>query len=140
MKRISLVCAVLGVFGMVAQASPANAAAGVGVGATCDAIYTQYCVTTEVAGAGAGSTVTGGQFAGVCKAQTTGASLTSVTCSASGRNRTVSLPGPVGASAVTAPTTSLTGHTVCWSSTGFFTDPLGGVVDVTDTGCAIVTI
>lgn len=137
MKR--LFCAVAVVMGLL-PVTPASAGGGVGAGVTCDPGNPAFCVTTQVAAVGAGSTVTGGQVAAVCEAETTGALLTSVTCSTGGNSRTVSLPGPYGASAVTAPTSSLTGHQVCWSSTGFFTDPLGDVVAVTDSGCSIVTI
>lgn len=108
---------------------------------TCDPSGV-HCVATEVAGAGAGTTATEpeGYFAAVCKAETTGALTTSVTCSAEGSSRTVSVPGPNGVSAVLAPTEKLTGHEICWSSTGFFIDPLGGVITVTDADCAIVTL
>lgn len=139
-RRLAVVCSVLAVTGLLFPAAPANAAVSVGVGITCDPNNPEFCVTTEVAGAGGGTTVTGGQFAAACVAETTGALTTSVTCSTGGNSRTISLPGPYGASAVTAPTSSLTGHEVCWSSTGFFIDPLGGVVTVTDSGCAIITI
>lgn len=138
--RIALVCTVVAVLGLVLPASPANAAVSIGIGVTCDEVHPEFCVTTQVAGAGAGTTVTGGQFAAVCEAETTGALVTSVTCETGGNSRTISLPGPYGASAVTAPTSSLTGHQICWSSTGFFVDPFGEVVSVTDSGCSIVDL
>lgn len=140
MKRFLVLGAVVAVMSFGLPAAPANAGGGVGVGVTCDPNHPAFCVTTQVAAVGAGTTVTGGQVVAVCKAETTGALLTTVTCSTGGRSQTVSLPGPYGASAVVAPTTSLTGHQVCWSSTGYFTNPLGGVVPVTDSGCSIVTV
>lgn len=139
MKRTAL-GAIVAVIALMLPAGPANAGGGVGVGVTCDPQHPAFCVTTQVEAAGAGTTITGGHVAAVCKAETTGALLTSVTCSTGGNSRTISLPGPVGASAVTARTSTLTGHQVCWSSTGFFTDPLGDVVAVTDSGCSIVTV
>ncbi len=140
MKRIGILTGIVSMLGLMLPATPANAAGGVGVGATCDPVHTQYCVTTQAAAVGAGTTVTGGQVVAACKAETTGALLVTVTCSVEGKSRTISLPGPNGVSAVNAPTSKLTGHEVCWSSTGFFTNPLGGVVVVTDQGCAIVTL
>ncbi|MFN2587692.1 MAG: hypothetical protein ABR613_06220 [Actinomycetota bacterium] len=137
-RNIAAVSAIVALMGVALPASPANAVASAGFGTTCDETMT-HCVTTEVAGVGAGTTVTQGYFTAVCKAQTTGALATSVTCSSEGASRTVSLPGPVGASAVVARTSKLTGHQVCWSSTGFFINPLGGVITVTDADCAIVT-
>lgn len=140
MRRTSLVCAMVALMGLSLPASPANAAAAVGLGVTCDPNHPGFCVTTQVEGAGAGTTKTGGQFVAVCKAETTGALVTSVTCSTGGNSRTISVPGSMGASAVTAPTSSLTGHQICWSATGFFIDPVSGeVVPVTDSGCAIVS-
>ena len=141
MKRTRIFLAALIAVGvMILPAGSASAAGSLGVGATCDPNNPAYCVTTQATAVGAGTTVTGGQVAAICKAETTGALLTSVTCSVEGKSRTTSLPGPNGASAVTAPTDRLTGHQVCWVSTGYFTNPLGGVVPVTDTGCAIVTV
>lgn len=139
MKRIWHLCAAVAVISVMLPA-PAHAVGGVGVGVTCDPSNPEFCVATEASAVGGGTTVTGGQVAALCKAETTGALLTSVTCSVGGNSRTISLPGPNGASTVTAPTEDLTGHEVCWSSTGFFTNPLGGVVVVTDDGCAIVTL
>lgn len=143
MSKIKLLSAsaVISMFALALPASPAHAGVSAGASVTCDPSGV-YCVATEVAGAGAGATVTSprGYFAGVCKAETTGALTTSVTCSAEGSSRTVSVPGPNGASAVLAPTEKLVGHQICWSSTGFFVDPLGGVVTVTDADCAIVTL
>lgn len=109
---------------------------------TCDPVYIEFCVATEAVAAGAGTTVTNprGYVTAACKVETTGALLTSSTCSVEGRSSTTSLPGPNGASAVVAPTQKLTGHEVCWTSTGYFTNPLGGVVVVTDQGCAILTV
>jgi hypothetical protein len=142
-SRIKLLSAsaIISMIALALPASAAHAAVSAGASVTCDPSGV-HCVATEVAGAGAGTTVTSprGYFAGACKAETTGALTTSVTCSAEGSSRTVSLPGPNGASAVLAPTDKLTGHVICWKSTGFFVDPLGGVIPVTDEGCAIVTL
>lgn len=139
MRKIAKVLTIAGVMALALPGAPAHAAGSLGIGATCDPVHVEFCVTTQAAAVGAGTSVTGGEVAAVCKAETTGALLTSVTCSVEGRSSTTSLPGPYGVAAVVAPTDRIVGHEVCWSSTGFFTNPLGGVVVVTDTGCAIVT-
>lgn len=140
MKKILRLCLAAGAMAVMLPAAPAHAVGGVGASITCDPVNPEFCVTTEASAVGAGTTATGGEVVALCKAQTTGALLTSVTCSVEGKSSTTSLPGPNGAAAVLASTRKIEGHEVCWSSTGFFTNPLGGVVVVTDSGCAIVTL
>ena len=136
--KVLSISAVISMVAIAFPAAPANAAGSVGIGATCDPSGV-HCVTTQATAVGGGTTVTGGKVAAVCKAETTGALVTSVTCSVEGKSSTTSLPGANGAAAVVADTKAITGHTVCWSSTGFFTDVFGGVIAVTDSGCGIVT-
>lgn len=141
MKRIWHLCAAVAVATVMLPA-PVQAGGSIGVGATCDPVYPQFCVATEATAEGAGTTFTDppGYVAAVCKVETTGALLTSSTCSVEGGSMTTSLPGPNSASAVVRPTAKLTGHQVCWVSTGYFTNPLGGTVVVTDDDCAVLTV
>ncbi len=136
--KIIATSAIVSVIALVVPSAPASAGVSVGAGVTCDPSGV-HCVTTQASAYGAGTTLTGGKVAAVCKAETTCALVTSVTCSVEGKSSTTSLPGPNGAAVVQANTSKLTGHQVCWASTGIFTDVFGYPVVVTDSGCATVT-
>ncbi|HYO61817.1 MAG TPA: hypothetical protein VEU29_07950 [Actinomycetota bacterium] len=119
--------------------SAASAAASVGASANCEVMGAQ-CVAGAGQSENAGTSTTGGYATAVCTGQSNGAMLIEVSCSVAGRSSTVSLPGPAGVAFVVAPTESFTRQPVCWTVTGYFLQPLGGVNEVTTSGCSIVSL
>lgn len=127
------------VAGSLAAASPARAAASVGASANCD-VTGAHCVTGGGQSENAGTSTTGGWAAAVCYGASNGAFLLEVECMIGDQTSASSLPGPVGAAVVLAPTDTFWRYPVCWSVTGYFVDPLGGVDVLSTQGCSIVSV
>ena len=125
--------------GSAVSASPANAAASVGASANCE-LTGVNCVTGTGQSENAGSSSTGGFATAACLGGSNGAFLMEVTCSVGDQSSTTSLPGPTGAAVVVASTDTFLRQPVCWTVTGFFLQPLGGVNEVTTSGCSVVSI
>lgn len=141
MKRsvAASVVASLFVAGSLVSAAPANAVASAGASADCE-LTGVHCVTGTGQSENAGTSSTGGYAAAACLGGSNGAILIQVTCSVGGWSSTTSLPGPTGAAVVLAPTDTLARQPVCWSVVGFFIQPLGGVNQVSTSGCSIVSL
>lgn len=138
-KVVGVVLTAALVLGSLVAAMPANAAASAGASVSCE-LTGPHCVSGSGQSENAGSSTTGGFATAVCHGDSNGAVLMEVTCSVAGYSSTKSLPGPVGAAYVRAPATGFQRQQVCWTVTGYFPQVLGGVNEVTTSGCSIVTL
>jgi hypothetical protein len=141
MKRINVATVIVSMSLLVpvVAASPANAAASVGASAHCELIGA-HCVTGTGQAENAGTSTTGGYATAVCHGGSNGAILLEVTCSVGDGSSTTSLPGPTAAAAVITGTDTFLRQPVCWTVTGYFVQPLGGVNVVTTSGCSIISL
>lgn len=139
MKKAWGIVVALSLLGSAVVASPANAAASAGASVDCE-VTGVNCVTGAGQSENAGTSSTGGYAAAVCHGGSNGAILLEVTCSVGEDYSTTSLPGPAGAGVVLAPTDTFLRQPVCWTVTGYFLQPLGGVNEVTTEGCSIVSL